>query len=72
MKDYFAEFLLNPKTIPAVQTQANSLRGLGHETKTPLKFHIAWALAATGIGVLSWNASKIYAGYKFLKNNTES
>jgi len=75
MRDYFAEFLLNPKAhtaqaVQAVQAQVNSLRGLGNETKTPLKLHVAWALVATAGIVLSWKASKVYAGYKFLKNKS--
>jgi hypothetical protein len=75
MRDYFAEFLLNPKAASAasaVKARVNSLQGLGNETKTPLKLHVAWALVATGIGVLSWKASKVYSGYKFLKSKTES
>lgn len=77
MKDYFAEFLLNPKTASAsvasaVQSKVNTLRGLGNENKTPLKLHVAWALVAMGIGVLSWKASKVYSGYKFLTSKNES
>ena len=75
MKDYFAEFLLNPKTASAtsaVKTQMNNLRGFSNITKTPLKVHFAWALAATALGVVSWKASKVYAGYKFLKSKAES
>ena len=75
MRDYFAEFLLNPNAhtasaAQAVQAQVNSLRGFGNDAKTPIKLHVAWALVATGIGVLSWKASKVYAGYNFLKSKS--
>lgn len=59
MKDYFAEFLLNPKTI----SNGKKLSGLGNVGNKPYKLHIAWALAATIVGVVSWKASKIYSGY---------
>jgi len=75
MRDYFVEFLLDPKThaeqaAQAVQARVNTLRGFGKDLKTPIKLHVAWALVATGIGVLSWKASKVYAGYKFLKSKS--
>lgn len=72
MRDYFAEFIL-PKTssvASAVKTQVNNLQGFGNETKTPLKLHVAWALVATAIGVVSWKASKVYTGYNFLKSKS--
>jgi len=75
MRDYFAEFLLNPKAhaeqaVQAVQTKVNTIREFGSETKAPLKLHVAWAIVATAGIVLSWKASKVYAGYKFLKSKS--
>jgi len=59
MKDYFAEFLLNPNTT----SRLKNLSGLGDNSSVPLKLHIAWALAAAVVGLVSWKASKIYSGY---------
>jgi len=70
MKDYFAEFLLNPKQAVSNTSFSGAIKNFGDNKKIPLKLHIAWALVATGIGMLSWKASKIYAGYKFLKSKS--
>ena len=71
MRDYFAEFLLDPKTTPAVSRSAvrspnlgRIQHPLGNAPKAfPIKHHMMWALAATAIGLGSWKASRWFAGH---------
>jgi hypothetical protein len=68
MRDYFAEFLLNPRG--PISSKLGNTETASPKTVIPLKYKIACALGALGIGVISWKASKWHAGYQFLQKQT--
>ena len=78
MRDYFAEFLLDPKTTPVVSRQPMSpslgrvQNPLGNAPKAfSIKHHMMWALAATAIGLGSWKASRWFAGHSSSNSQVE-
>ncbi len=75
MRDYFAEFLLNPGASPAPPLPPKiprSLGQLGHPgDSAPIKHHVLWAITAGAIGIASWKASQWFASHKFLSNQAE-
>jgi hypothetical protein len=72
MRDYFAEFILGPKTQAAPLGSTPNLGILGHtleHSSMSKKHHILWALTATAVAVASWKVSQWRTSHKFLKNN---
>lgn len=67
MKDYFAEFILNPQA--AMQQNIPSLGNLASSGKAPMKHHFMWAILSVAIGYGSWKASQWCAAHKFLTQN---
>lgn len=65
MKDYFAEFLMNPASTATTHTTVGNL---SNTSSTPIKHHILWAIVATAIGLTSWKVSQWVASHRFLTN----
>jgi hypothetical protein len=78
MRDYFAEFLLNPSTprvSPRVRPPVPRLGQVKHlgNTSRPfsIRHHMTWAIVATAIGLGSWKASRWFASQDFSKQQAE-
>lgn len=75
MRDYFAEFLLNPKApvnaAPIPPPIPPKQFGKPLSGNTPIKHYILWALTAVAIAIASWKASQWFASHKFLSNQAK-